>query len=66
MDLYLYGTDHAVPPEDLASIAGLTTEQVVRAYEMIQSKRKSARYLKSTAIMALADASLTSSARWFQ
>src|SRR5581483_2208438 len=52
MDLCLYGTDHAMPPEDLAGIAGLTTEQVVRAYEMIEAKRKSARYLKSTAIMA--------------
>ena len=52
MDLCLYGTDHAVPPEDLGGMAGLTREQAVRAYEMIESKRKSARYLKSAAILA--------------
>ena len=45
MDLCLYGKDHEMTPEELAPIVGLTSEQVERAYTMIDSKRKAARYL---------------------
>lgn len=45
MDLCLYGRDHRIAPEELVSIVGLTVQQVKRAYAMIDSKRKVARYL---------------------
>jgi NAD+ synthase len=45
MDLCLYGKDHDIEPEDMALIVNLTVEQVKRAYAMIESKRKAARYL---------------------
>ncbi len=45
MDLCLYGKDHDIDAEEMAPIVGLTAEQVKRAYAMIDSKRKMARYL---------------------
>jgi len=45
MDLCLYGRDHGLPPEAIAEGAGLTTEQVKRAYLDIESKRRATRYL---------------------
>jgi NAD+ synthase len=45
MDLCLYGRDHDMEAEQTASIVGLNVEQVRRAYAMIDSKRKAARYL---------------------
>jgi NAD+ synthase len=45
MDLCLYGRDHEMEPGDLAPIVGLTEDQVRRAYAMIDSKRRNARYL---------------------
>jgi NAD+ synthase len=45
MDLCLYGKDHDIDAEEMAPIVGLTAEQVNRAYAMIDSKRKMARYL---------------------
>jgi NAD+ synthase len=45
MDLCLLGADQEIAPSDLAPIVGLTEEQVKRAYAMIDSKRKSTRYL---------------------
>ena len=45
MDLCLYGKDHGIHAEEMAPIVGLTAEQVKRAYAMIDSKRKMARYL---------------------
>jgi NAD+ synthase len=45
MDLCLYGKDHGMAPGDLALIVGLAEDQVKRAYAMIDSKRKSTRYL---------------------
>jgi NAD+ synthase len=45
MDLCLYGKDHGIAPGDLAPVVGLAEEQVKRAYAMIDSKRKSTRYL---------------------
>jgi NAD+ synthase len=45
MDLCLYGKDHDMEPGELAPIVGLAENQVKRAYAMIDSKRKNARYL---------------------
>ncbi|MGB0008415.1 MAG: NAD(+) synthase [Candidatus Sulfotelmatobacter sp.] len=45
MDLCLYGKDHGIDAEGMSAIVGLTAEQVNRAYAMIDSKRKMARYL---------------------
>jgi NAD+ synthase len=45
MDLCLYGKDNDIDANEMAPIVGLTVEQVKRAYEMIDSKRKVARYL---------------------
>ena len=45
MDLCLYGRDHAITPAELAPIVGFNPQQVERAYALIDSKRKAARYL---------------------
>ena len=45
MDLCLYGKDNAIPPSDLGPAVGLTAEQVARVYDMIETKRKTTRYL---------------------
>lgn len=51
MDLCLYGKDHDIPPADLASITGFTEEQVRRVYQMIESKRKVAVYLRESPVL---------------
>jgi len=51
MDLCLYGKDHLFTPEDVSSLTGLTTQQVIRAYEMIESKRRATHYLGSSAVL---------------
>ncbi len=45
MDACLYGKDHGISPEDMAPMVGFSREQVARAYSIIDSKRKAARYL---------------------
>ena len=45
MDLCLYGKDHGVQAADVASVAGLTEEQVHRIYRDIEDKRRATRYL---------------------
>jgi NAD+ synthase len=45
MDICLYGKDHSIPKNVVAELAGLTEEQVVRVYEMIEAKRRVAHYL---------------------
>jgi NAD+ synthase len=45
MDLCLYGRDHNITPAELAPIVGFNLQQVERAYALIDSKRKAARYL---------------------
>ena len=45
MDLCLYGKNNGYPPGDVAECAGLTSEQVNRVYEDIDTKRKTTRYL---------------------
>jgi NAD+ synthase len=45
MDLCLFGLNNGVPAEDVARAAGLTTEQVERAWRDIASKRRTTAYL---------------------
>lgn len=45
MDLCLYAKDHGITPERAACALSLTPEQVDRAYQMIDAKRRAARYL---------------------
>jgi NAD+ synthase len=52
MDLCLYGKDHALSPSELAPMVGLTSEQVSRVYDVIDSKRKVARYLQMAPVLA--------------
>jgi len=51
MDLCLYGKDHEIPAADLASITGFTEEQVRRVYQMIESKRRVALYLRESPVL---------------
>ena len=43
-DLCLYAKEHDLPVEVAADAAGLTTEQVTRAYQIFDAKRQAARY----------------------
>ena len=45
MDLCLYGLNHAIPAAAVAGAAGLTVDQVERAWRDIAAKRKATRYL---------------------
>jgi len=45
MDLCLYGKDQKIPASELAPSVGFTEEQVKRVYQIIEAKRKVARYL---------------------
>lgn len=49
MDLCLYGKEHGVAPEEVASAVGLTVSQVTRVYRQIESRRKAAHYLHAPA-----------------
>jgi NAD+ synthase len=51
LDLCLYGKNHGMPAERLASLAGMTPDQVTRAYSMIESKRRMARYLHAQPLL---------------
>jgi len=51
MDLCLYGKDHGIAPADLAPLTGFTEEQIKRAYHMIESKRRVARYLRDAPVL---------------
>jgi NAD+ synthase len=45
LDLCMYAKNHGIAAEEVAPVAGLTTEQVGRVYADIDNKRKSTRYL---------------------
>jgi len=45
MDACLYGKDHGMSATDLADACGMTKNLVERAYQMIEAKRKVAKYL---------------------
>lgn len=51
MDLCLYGLDHAVPADRVASAAGLTQEQVRHVWQDIAAKRKATRYLHEAPLL---------------
>jgi NAD+ synthase len=51
MDLCLYGVDHAVPADKVASAAGLTQEQVHRVWQDIAAKRKATQYLHEAPLL---------------
>lgn len=40
MDLCLYGHNHGVPAEEVAPVVGLTSDQVMRVYKDIETKRR--------------------------
>jgi NAD+ synthase len=45
LDLCLYGANHGCPADEVARLAGLTTEDVEQVYRDIRSKRNATRYL---------------------
>jgi NAD+ synthase len=45
MDLCLYAKNHGLPPEEVAPVVELTTEQVARVYHVIDATRQATRYL---------------------
>ncbi len=51
MDLCLYGRGEGMDPKQVASIVGLTPEQVERVFQDIDAKRKAARYLHAVPVM---------------
>ena len=50
-DLCIYARDHEVPVDEVSQAVGLPPEQVIRAFQMIDSKREAARYLHAAPIL---------------
>ena len=50
-DLCLYAKEHNLPIDAAAEATGLTIEQVTRAYQVIDAKRRAARYLHTPAVL---------------
>jgi len=50
-DLCIYARDHGIPAEEAAAAVGLTSEQVERAFQVIDSKREAARYLHAAPVL---------------
>jgi NAD+ synthase len=51
MDLCLYAKNHDLQPEEVASVVGLTAEQVARVYRVIDSTRSATRYLHRAPVL---------------
>lgn len=51
LDLCLYAKNHGLDVEQTASLTGMTEEQILRVYRMIDSKRRMARYLHSEPLL---------------
>ena len=51
LDLCLYGKNNSIRPADLALTAGLTIDEIDRAYRVIESKRRATQYLHSAALL---------------
>jgi NAD+ synthase len=51
MDLCLYAKNHDLQPEEVASVVGLTAEQVARVYRVIDSTRNATRYLHRAPVL---------------
>ncbi len=50
-DLCIYARDHDVPVDEVSPAVGLPPEQVMRAFQMIDSKREAARYLHAAPVL---------------
>ena len=50
-DLCLYGKDHDIPTEEVATATNLTPEQVAHVYSQIESRRKATRYQHSQPLL---------------
>jgi NAD+ synthase len=50
-DLCMYAKDNGYPAEEAAEAVGLTPPQMVRAYQVIESKREASRYLHAPAVL---------------
>jgi NAD+ synthase len=51
MDLCLYAKDHGIPAADLVNAVGLDTGLIDRVYDMIEGKRKVAKYLHAHSLV---------------
>lgn len=51
MDVCLYGKNHSMSVRDLAQVTGMTEGTIERVYQMIESKRKVARYLHANPLV---------------
>ncbi len=51
LDLCLYGRINDIPAAELAPLGGITEETVEKAYAMIDSRRKMARYLHASPVL---------------
>lgn len=51
MDVCLYGKNRGMSPEAIAPILGFTKNQMERAYQIIESKRKAAEYLHQPPVL---------------
>jgi NAD+ synthase len=58
VDLCLYGKKNAVPPKDLATLLGLTPQQVQRVYHHLEARQKSTQYLHMAALLVASPAPL--------
>jgi NAD+ synthase len=54
-DLCLYAKEHDLPIDAAAEATGLTIEQITRAYQVIDAKRRAARYLHTPAVLLPAE-----------
>jgi len=51
MDLCLYGKNKGMPASELAPLAGLPEQQVLRVYKLIEAKRQATRYLHAEPVL---------------
>ena len=52
LDRCMHGRDHALEPEEVAATAGMSAAQVREAYRQIDARRRAARYLHASALLA--------------
>jgi NAD+ synthase len=51
MDLCLYAKNHGIPPSELVNVVGLDQGMIDRVYDMIEAKRKVAKYLHALSLV---------------
>ncbi len=59
MDICLYGMNNCIPPAELVTAAGLSQEEIERAYKMIESTRKATHYLRSNPVLLDANSEIS-------